>query len=494
LEIDLYLILKIKKSTPALDNRYLVLTIIVFSLAGVVAFVYWLTLYLGLPWLYKLKYWFWLHIDKGGIYGSRFVILLLLSLLVFYLVYKYVHSPKLGLAILLVSGYFLMIGFGFVGGKNGFETLRRVHLYMNSQVEYSNFVSHRWVTPWSVITQYEDITPNTMLTRQKPPGTLFVYSVFQKFSEVLLHPADNHEDRLEKLTQVMSVLFPLLAVLALLPLYKIARQFLNEKDALIPCILFITAPNLLLMPIGLDKALYPTLFLIGIYLILKISQHRTFISSMLLGLYLYIALFFSFSLVPLLLWAPLWFLVDGFDQNRKALWARLVRPIGWTGLGLLFSAVIFGFLLNYNIATRYMNTLEWLRYVSHFELTLSYLSEVIFGINVELAAWSSFPLILIAGVQVISSVVSAIRHRLSHMDAFLIVFLVVYIFLNLFCQLNAEVGRTWLFLEAVFALAAGYFISRGSHLRVPAILTLAALQLVTTYFLLAYQCPCWAPY
>jgi hypothetical protein len=345
-----------------------------------------------------------------------------------------------------------------------------------------------------VITQYEDITPNTMLTRQKPPGALFVYSVFQKFSEVLLHPADNHEDRLEKLTQVMSVLFPLLAVLALLPLYKIARQFLNEKDALIPCILFITAPNLLLMPIGLDKALYPTLFLIGIYLILKISQHRTFISSMLLGLYLYIALFFSFSLVPLLLWAPLWFLVDGFDQNRKALWARLVRPIGWTGLGLLFSAVIFGFLLNYNIATRYMNTLEWLRYVSHFELTLSYLSEVIFGINVELAAWSSFPLILIAGVQVISSVVSAIRHRLSHMDAFLIVFLVVYIFLNLFCQLNAEVGRTWLFLEAVFALAAGYFISRGSHLRVPAILTLAALQLVTTYFLLAYQCPCWAPY
>jgi hypothetical protein len=491
MELDLYLILKIRKSTPALDNRYLASMVIVFSLAGVITFIYWLTLYLGLPWLYNLKYWFWLHIDKGGILGWRFVVLLLLSLLVFYLVYKYLRSPKLGLIILMVFGYFLMIGFGFVGGNNGFETIQRTHLYMNSQVEYSSFVSHRWVTPWLVVSQYEEITPDTMLTQQKPPGTLFVYSVFQKLSEALLHPADNHEARLEKLTQLMSVVFPLLAMLALLPLYKIARHFLNERDALIPCILYLTAPNLLLMPIGLDKVLYPALFLIGIYLILLTSQLRTIFSSLLLGLYLYVALFFSFSLVPLLLWAPLWFLVDDFEHNRKALWTRLVRPLAGIGVAFLLSAVIFGLLLNYNIVTRYMITLEWLRYVSQFELSLSYLSEVIFGINLELATWSSFPLILIAGVQVVSSIVAAIRHRLTRMDAFLIVFVIVYIFLNLFCQLNAEVGRTWLFLEAVFALAAGYFISRGSHLRVPAILSLATLQLVTAYFLLAYQCPCW---
>ena len=80
------------------------------------------------------------------------------------------------------------------------------------------------------------------------------------------------------------------------------------------------------------------------------------------------------------------------------------------------------------------------------------------------------------------------------MDVFLIVFLIVYGLLNLNSQVNAEVGRTWLFMETVFVLAAGYFISRGSHLRIPAMLSLAALQLVTTYFLLAYQCPCWAPY
>ena len=54
-----------------------------------------------------------------------------------------------------------------------------------------------------------------------------------------------------------------------------------------------------------------------------------------LGFYLYIAVFFSFSLFPLLLWAPLWFLVDGFDKNRKVLWTRLVRPLIGVGLGFL---------------------------------------------------------------------------------------------------------------------------------------------------------------
>jgi hypothetical protein len=491
IEINLYLILKIKKGTPALNNRFLALTVITFLVASIIAFIHWLTIYLGLPWVYDLKYWFWLYIDKSSIPGWRFVVLLVLALLVFYLVYKHLHSPKLRLASLVVVGYFLMIGIGFIGGDNGFETLRQIHLKMNNQADYSYFVSHRWVTPWMLVTQYEDITPNSMFPRQKPPGTLFTYSVFQKLSEILLHPEDNHASRLEKVTQVIAVVYPLLTVLALVPLYKIAREFLDDRDALLPCILYLTAPNVLLMPLGLDKALYPALFLIGLYLILKASKERTLVRCLWLGIYFYIALFFSFSLVPLLFWVFLWFLLDGYGQNKKDLWGRLIRPFGYIGLAFLLTAVIFGVLLNYNIVTRYMTTLEWLRQVSQFEFTLAYLSEVIYGLNVELVSWSGFPLTLIAGVQVVSSVVNAIKHRSNYMDTFLVVFLIVYIFLNIFCQVNSEVGRTWLFLETVIALATGYFISRSSSLRMPAILTLVALQMITTYFLLAYQYPIW---
>jgi hypothetical protein len=202
-----------------------------------------------------------------------------------------------------------------------------------------------------------------------------------------------------------------------------------------------------------------------------------------------VALFFSFSLVPLLFLVFLWFLVHGFDQNRKALWTHVVRPLGYIGLGFLLSVLVFWIVLNYDIVTRYMVTLDYLRQVSHFEYTFSYLSEVIYGLNVEIAAWSGFPLILIAGIQVLASTLKTIRNRPNEMDAFLFVFLIVYIFLNLFCQLNTENGRTWLFLESVFALATGYFISRSSSLRVPAIISLVILQLVTTFLLISYQYP-----
>ena len=219
-----------------------------------------------------LKNWFWLHNDKGGIHGVRFVGLWLLSLLVFFLVYKKLRSAKLGLAILIGFGYILMVGIGYVGGENGFETLRRIHLGMNNQADYSYLASHRWVTPWLVITQYEDFANDSILSGSKPPGTLLIYSVTQQISEALLHPADNVTDRLEKLTEVISVVFPFLTVLTLLPLYKVARRFLDEREALIPCILYLTVANVLLMPLGLDKALTPGLFMVGLYLILKISK------------------------------------------------------------------------------------------------------------------------------------------------------------------------------------------------------------------------------
>jgi hypothetical protein len=283
-------------------------------------------------------------------------------------------------------------------------------------------------------------------------------------------------------------------MLTLLPLYKVARNFLDEREALIPCILYLTVANVLLMPLGLDKAISPGLFMLGLYLILEISKRRNFLACLGLGFYLYLAVFFSFSLLPLLLWAPIWFLVNGFDKTRNALWERLMRPLIGIGLGFLITAILFGLVLNYNILIRYIHTLYWLRVVSHYEYTLTYFWETLVGNNIELAAWSSFPLILITTAQLVLSVILAIKHRAQKMDLFLIVFLIVYGLLNLNSQVNAEVGRTWLFMETVFVLAAGYFISRTSQLRVPALLRLTSLQLVTTFFLLSYQCPCWPPY
>lgn len=492
MEISFYLFFAVYKTNPVLRDRFLFITILMLSLSSVIAFIYWLMLYLNIPWMTNISGWFWPHVDESGIHGWRFVGLLLISLMVFGWILLGRLPPRFSLIILMIFGYFLMIGIGFIMGDNGIEMLRRVHITMNNQEIYSNFLSDHKIDPKLVLTNYEEIIPDSMFLKTKPPGPLFIYSVLQKVSEALFNPADNRTERQLRLTQLISVSFPFLTVLALPLLYIVARRFLNEQDALIPCILYLTAPNVLLMPVGLDKALHPALFLIGILLILRNSQLRTFSSSLLLGFYLYTALFFSFSLVPLLLWSPLWLLIDGYNQNRKDLFHRLIRPLLGVGIGFLISALIFGIILDYNIVGRYLNAMEWHRSANHFQLTIAFLWSAFIVNNVELASFSGFSLIIFAGIQIAVSVTSIFHPRKNNLDAFLFVFLIVYIFLNIFNQMRAEVARLWLFLVPVFTLAAGYFLSRTAFLRKAVILTLAALQLVTTYFLLAHQCPCWS--
>jgi hypothetical protein len=469
------------------------LTIGVFSVGGLTAFIYWILLYLDIGWLNQISNWYWLHFEKGGIHGLRFLCLLALASLVFIWVFLSRSSPHLRLIVLIVFGYLLMIGIGSVEGDNGFEIQRQKLLGLNNQEVYSHIVADEQVDPTKVIGNYENSAYYTMFLGAKPPGTLFLYSIIEKISEFVFKPADTFNDRLQRVTQLISVIFPLLTVLALLPLYKVARQFLDQKDAFIPCILYLTAPNVLLMPVGLDKALYPALFLVGIYLIDRYAHLRSYCSGLLLGLYLYLGLFFSFSLLPLLLWAPLWLLVNGFDQNRKALFPRLIRPLLGVGIGFLVSALAFSILLDYNVVVRYLGAMDWHRYANKFDLTITFLWGAFIVNNIELAVFTGFPLIIIAGTQVVNSLISFIHRTLLPTDAFLVVFLIVYLVLNLTGQMHGEVARTWLFLVTVFSLAAGFFISHVKDIKMSAVLMLVILQLISTYFLLAYQCPCVKP-
>ncbi len=466
------------------------LSIGAFAAAGLAAFTYWISLYLDLGWWERINNWYWVHLEKGGIHSLRFLGLLALALLVFSWVYLSRLSPRLRIIVLMLFGYMLMIGIGAVEGDNGFEALRGKLLFLNNQAVYSNVVSEEHVDPATLVSNYEHYAYYTMFLGAKPPGTLLLYAVIQKASEFIFHPTDTFDARLLRVTQVIVVLWPLLTVLTIPLLYRLARQFLDERDAFIPCILYLTAPNVLLMPLGLDKAFYPSLFLIGIYLILRSAQLRTFSSGLLLGLYLYLGLFFSFSLLPLLLWAPLWLLADGFDQNRKMLFPRLIRPSLGVGIGFLAIALAFVILLDYNVLVRYQGAMEWHRYANNFDLTGGFLLNAMVVNNLELATWTSFPMIIIAGVQIVTSLVFVIRRRATPADAFLVVFLFVYLCLNMFGQMHGEVGRVWLFLVTIFSLAAGLFISRVRLIRVPALLILVVLQILTTYFLLAYQCPC----
>ena len=457
---------------------------VMLLLSGAV-FFHWTVLVLQLKTFAVIRGWKWYFWQKEVPQPIwLFPLMLVTALGVVWLVLRRPEHIRRNLVTLILLGAGLQISFGFLAG-GGFESLRLKY----ADSVFNNYAEAAAEDPglWHALTNYEADYGGDWYLGTKPPGVLAVYILTQKASNLFLPAADN-AGRFLSLTTFSAYVFPFLAFLVLLPLYRLAHELeLGQQESLLSAMLYIALPSVLLIPLFLDQVLYPLIFIAVLWLAWRALQNRSWQLAGLAGLATYAALYFGFSLLPLVPLIPLWFGLH-FLSNRKSLSLQEVIKLGLAfAAGLLVMFLLFKWLLNYDILLRYANAMAQHRRAKDYVPGLEQVLYALLLNNAEMLTWSGMPFILLALVQMGRSVAACLRRQPQPVDELAAAFLLTYVALNLFGQTNGEVQRLWLFMLPVLALLAAKEILRLSRSKPAAISLIFFLQWITSWLLFTFQ-------
>ena len=449
------------------------------------AFFHWTVLVLQLKTFAVIRGWKWYFWQKEVAQPVwLFPLMLVTALGVVWLVLRRPQNIRRNLVLLILLGAGLQIGFGFLAG-GGFESLRLKY----ADSVFNNYAEAAAENPglWHALTNYEADYGGDWYLGTKPPGVLAVYILTQKASSLFL-PASDNAGRFLSLTTFSAYVFPLLAFLVLLPLYRLASELeLSQQEGLLSAILFIAVPSVLLIPLFLDQVLYPLIFILILWLAWRALHKRSWQLAGLAGLATYAALYFGFSLLPLVPLIPLWFGLH-FLFHRKQFPLQELIQLGLAFVaGLLFMFLLLKWLLNYDILLRYTNAMAQHRRAKDY---VPGPEQVLFALllnNAEMLTWSGMPFALLTLVQMGRSVAACMRRQPQPVDELAAAFLLTYVALNLFGQTNGEVQRLWLFMLPVLALLAAKEMLRLSRGKPAAMLYIFFLQWITTWLLFTFQ-------
>lgn len=394
-------------------------------------------------------------------------------------------SIRCRLGVILILGLLIQFGFGFVQGP-GFEAIR-----LKYAASVFSAYAHTAATQPPLLAslrQYEDSFGKGGYLGTKPPGVLLTYALTEKLSS-LITPAGTPEERFLHLTRFITWVYPWLGYLTTVALFFLARALFNSDadDALHPALLYIVTPNVALIPLFLDQALYPLLFVLLLLAAWQVIRSRSVAWAVALGAGIYLALYLSFSLLPLLPLCLTWMGVD-YLQNRSQ--HSLLETIKMmTGLlaGVLLAYLLLRLALNYDFLYRYQSAFSQHRRIKEFEGSGEKLWNAIQLNNVEIGTWSGLPLMALCLARVLSSGWNFVRRRAGAVDSLLAAFFLTYLALNAFGQTNGEVQRLWLFMVPLFVLFAADQIRTFYRQKSSVLLFVITLQFITTALIFEFQ-------
>ncbi len=195
--------------------RALILLIVVGSVGQ------WLILSLRLPFFESLSGWFW----KGHYTPLHAPMVLALPVLsavgVMALIHRHPNRTRLHLPLLVLLSYAFQVGFAAAEGR-GLAALRD-RMRSGGPSEFARIAADR-PGLWRVATRYEEILksggiPDSVYVKTKPPGTLLLYVLAERCTGVFFRGEASADERRLNLATFASYAFPLLACLAIFPLY-----------------------------------------------------------------------------------------------------------------------------------------------------------------------------------------------------------------------------------------------------------------------------------
>lgn len=473
--------------------------ILLLQLVLLFSLLHWCILIFQLPLFDMLPGWFWKFTVKPYTWRSAIALLFLVMLLLLTMtILKKPQQYKRNLLLLIGLGYILQIGFGYIEGK-GFEAIRAK--YATSY--HKSYAEHAADRPnlLTALQNYEEKYSQELYLGTKPPGVLLTYVLSQKGS-ALFASQDSFQQRFVALTRFITILYPLIAMLTLIPLYSFSRQFAGNTNPWLSSILYLTCPNVILIPLFLDQTLYPLLFMILLNFLLYTMHQQSPILSLICGFCIYLALYFTFSMLPVMLLAALWIAIEMLLGNLG--WKKALLMLTGLMLGVLLGYLLLRYTLNYDILIRYQAAFERHRQLKIFESNAQNLPSTLLVNNLDIAAWSGFPVYLLflwgAGRVLITEIKKWFEKRkqalkktvntappLSHLSAFTLAMIITYLGLNLFGQTRGEVGRIWLFLVPIFCFFASQETSLLCKRKTSGVFLVIVLQWMTVFLTYQYQ-------
>ena len=445
--------------------------------------------------------WYWdVNLRPFSARHLFFALFLAVSLGLVTFILRHPRRVLLGLLILIGLGYLLQVGFGLIEGS-GYEYVRMKYADSKHR-SYALVATGESPQPLDVIRQYEEKYGYKMFPGTKPPGVVVLYVSLEKIIDRIA-PQPTSEGRFLVFTRVIAIVFPLVSFLVLGLIYLFIRPLVPLDDALLPSMLYVFIPNVILIPLFLDQVLYPLLFTLAIWLMWRAIKKRSFLMAFLVGLYIYLAIFFTFSLLTLI---PLFLAMLGLDFIHLPRWRETPRSallLALMGAGIIVLFLLFQYALNYDIFQRYETAMRIVRNFDFVirtgqkatvDLTTTTVQPGLRQIlraaglnNLELAAAVGFPVFLLFVWRAVRTAINILRRRAVELDYALGALVLTYIALNLYGQVQGEVSRLWIFWVPMMVLCAGVELASQFVRRERAVWLVVTLQLITMLMTFQFQ-------
>ncbi len=405
------------------------------------------------------------------------------------------------LVLTVALGWLLQIGVGIMSG-GGFSTLAERY-FSTYHKTYVQQASQNQLSIVDEIRQYELAFGQHSFTSTKPPGLMAFYIGLEQL--INGYPSAYSTDvRYERLSQAIEYAFPALAAALALLIYAFGRRFLDpamDWAARAAPMLYVVCPNAALFSLFPDQAVYPLVFLLAVWFIVIAVRRQSVVWAFLIGLVLYLAVFFAFTMLPLYPFAGLYLLADYWSNRRDRRWTR---PI-WLALaitaGTLLLYLTFLLALNYNFLPRFEKTIAinhnfdfYLRVglkpptspESASTRVLQTLNAAWFN-NLDFAAAVGFPiyiLFMVQGIRVLKRLFAGVD---SAGDIILGSLFLSYIVLSLAGTAQGEVPRLWLFWLPLVVILAALELRPWAEKRPLLFFGLVVAQFVTYFLTFHFQ-------
>lgn len=464
------------------DGRFYPFLLGIFIAVAVL--FHWVVLIFQLKVFLVIRGWKWYFTPKPPLKELwAFAGFFLLAILIFILVLVKPSQIKRNLVLLVLTGFGLQIGFGFIGGQ-GFETLRLKYAdssftaYAQAAAEEPGLIT--------ALRQYESHYGADPFLGTKPPGILIPYIAMEKFSN-RIWPEPTADGRFFRLTQLLSYTFPLFAFLVIFALYYFGRSlFQDSRNAVLPGLYYVVLPNVILIPLFLDQVLYPLIFMLVLILVLRTLQKPTFSRGFAAGAAIFAAIYFNFSLLTLMPFSILWLCIDHWQNRSRRPIQQTITALFGLGMGFIFLFILFRLGLNYDFFLRYASAFK-LHGAIDFETRLEQIGNSLILNNAEMITWTGFPIALLFLSQTAHSVLAFFKGRDTRLDGLVITFVGAYAGLLIFGRTNSEVQRLFLFLEPLIVLFAANHTITVFKKRSTAFIFIAAAQIITILFIFLFQ-------